>query len=135
VAESADLKCPVVYDHIDKINYKTNADKKTGITVQVPVMGDHEIDLIDTKQHNEKGIKEDEIRTEIIDLFKDEVFCRPYQSGQRKQCIKKFLFLPQESPDMELPGQERPFHQCVDIDGNGVCPGILYKEETDYLRQ
>jgi hypothetical protein len=61
VAESADLKSPVVYDHIDKIDYKTDADEKTWITVEVPVMGDHKIDLVDTKQHNEKGVKEDEV--------------------------------------------------------------------------
>src|SRR5262249_21763801 len=117
----ADLEGPVVHDHIDKINDQPDANDKSRVAKKIPVIVcDHEIDLVDTKEHGEKCVKEYEMGAEIMDMAEHDVYDEPYEGGESKEAVKKRLPLTQKPPDMELPGQKGPFHQPIDVDNNGI---------------
>lgn len=100
-------------------------------------MCDHVIDLVDTEQYYEEKIIKTEIRDDIHDIPENEVFRHPEEGAENQQTVKQLFLLPEEPPDMELPGDQRPFDKDIDIDGNGVAPALaaLDKDKANHLRE
>lgn len=97
-------------------------------------MGDHEIDLIDAEQHDNKEIEEAEVHHHAGDAMKEEVFYRPTQRHKNQQTIKKPLIMPEKSPDMELPGDQGPFYQQIYVDDDKIaCTVAADRNEPDDL--
>jgi len=54
-SQPAYFQGPVIHDHIDKIDDQSDTNNKARIAKKIPVIVcDHEIDLVDAKEHNEK---------------------------------------------------------------------------------
>jgi hypothetical protein len=78
----ADLVSPTVNYHIYKKYNKPNTDQEFWIPEKIAViMSDHIIDLVHAEQHNKKGIENAEIRTELRNLSKEDIFSSPAQEG------------------------------------------------------
>lgn len=127
---------PIVQDHIEKIDYETDTYQEAGITKKIPVlMRDHEIDSPDAEQHDRTIIKDAKIGAERSDLAIYEVDDDPEQRGQAQKAIKYTGFLFQETPDMELPGDQGPFQQRVNIYRDGIMSMKAFdQDETDHFR-
>jgi hypothetical protein len=134
-AIQAGLISPLIDDIVNKIYNKSDANEKVRMTQQIPViMGYHEIDLIDTKQDKEKGIEKPEIGGKVIPMSQDQVFRYPDRAGQKQQGIGD-VFMgpdgpPERSPNLELPEDQDPFQECIDIADMGIAG---FKLESDIL--
>ena len=85
------------------------------------VMGDHEIDLIDAKQDDNKRIEKTEVGREIRQLAENQVFRHPDPTGHCYQDQQSTFPGPEKSPDPELPKDQQPFGQRVNITDNGIA--------------
>jgi len=95
-------------------------------------VGDHEIDRADAEQYDHEIVKEAEIGAKVGDLLENEVLGGPYETANGQEGIEGPGFLFEESPDVELPGDEDPLQQIIAIDGYGIAAVVGFDEdETD----
>jgi hypothetical protein len=127
--EKTGLVSPFINDLIDKIDNKSDADKKIRTLQEITIiMSDHEVDLVDAEQHDEKGVKKTKIRGKIPDMIKNKVFNHPYQGREDQKGIEDLFSRSQQPPYMELPGNDQPFDQRIGI--TGCCIGnMCYSDE------
>jgi hypothetical protein len=79
----ARLVSPFVNDPIDEKDNKSDANEKNGVAIQLPViMGDHEIDLVDAEQYDQKTIEYRKIRRINGNLPQHEVLRDPDQRDE-----------------------------------------------------
>lgn len=120
--EKAALVGPLIDDLVYKVDNKSDADEKSGMTQQITiVMRDHEIDLIHTKKNDEKGIKKTEVGGEFANMMRGQVFREPDRTGDRHQDVEEIFPEPGSAPNLKLPDNQDPFSQNIDIADYGIA--------------
>jgi hypothetical protein len=92
-------------------------------------VGDHEIDRADAEQYDHEIVKEAEIGAKVGNFLENEVFGSPDEAAYGQEGIEGPGFLFEESPDVELPGDEDPFQQIIAVDGYGIAAMVMFDED------
>jgi hypothetical protein len=130
------LVSPLQYNLIDKQNDEPDANEKDRVPAEVSVvMCDHEIYFPDAHQHDHKCIEDLEIGRIIGDPTQHDILHHPDQRDQYDKQVKEKFPLPQQAPNVELPGDQDPLQQAIDIVGYAVEMHRLEKNITDQLIQ
>jgi hypothetical protein len=135
VAPQTGLIRPLVDNVIYKIYNKSDTDQEIRAARQIKVfMGDHEIDLVDAEKDNIQTGKNAKVRREIIHTSEYQIFSHPDDTREGKYGVGYFFSHPEETPDKELPKNEDPFQQGIDIgDIRVACLSVISKIDADHL--